>query len=118
MGMNRQELAKVVEALQRTFSQNKIKQKEIALSVSGQSVISRKITVPTVDGAVSVTVPTGANTGTTLRLKGKGLPGTPAGDIFATLRIVNPKVTTEEARRVFELMAREVPFNPRAGIGG
>ncbi len=36
----------VVDALQRTFSQNKIKQKEIALSVSGQSVISRKITVP------------------------------------------------------------------------
>jgi type IV pilus assembly protein PilM len=38
--------AAVVEALQRTFSQNKIGQKEIALSVSGQSVISRKITVP------------------------------------------------------------------------
>ena len=36
----------VVEALLRTFSANKIKQKEIALSVSGQSVISRKITVP------------------------------------------------------------------------
>ena len=36
----------VVEALQRTFSENKIKQKEVALSVSGQSVISRKITVP------------------------------------------------------------------------
>lgn len=36
----------VVDALNRLFAQSKIRQKEIALSVSGQSVISRKITVP------------------------------------------------------------------------
>jgi len=36
----------VVEALARTFAENKIKEKSIAFSVSGQSVISRKITVP------------------------------------------------------------------------
>jgi type IV pilus assembly protein PilM len=36
----------VIEALQRTFHDFKIRQKEVALSVSGQSVISRKITVP------------------------------------------------------------------------
>jgi type IV pilus assembly protein PilM len=36
----------VVDALKRIFSASKIRQKEVALSVSGQSVISRKITVP------------------------------------------------------------------------
>ena len=36
----------VVDALQTTFANAKIRQKEVALSVSGQSVISRKITVP------------------------------------------------------------------------
>ncbi len=36
----------VVDALLNAFQENKIKQKEVALSVSGQSVISRKITVP------------------------------------------------------------------------
>lgn len=36
----------VVDALVQTFAQNKIKQRDIAFSVSGQSVISRKITVP------------------------------------------------------------------------
>lgn len=36
----------VVDALAQTFAQNKIKQRDIAFSVSGQSVISRKITVP------------------------------------------------------------------------
>ncbi|MSP25486.1 MAG: type IV pilus assembly protein PilM [Myxococcales bacterium] len=36
----------VVEALQRVFRESRISQRDIALSVSGQSVISRKITVP------------------------------------------------------------------------
>jgi type IV pilus assembly protein PilM len=36
----------VVDGLLRAFNDNKIKQKDVALSVSGQSVISRKITVP------------------------------------------------------------------------
>jgi type IV pilus assembly protein PilM len=36
----------VVDGLQRVFSENRIKSRDVALSVSGQSVISRKITVP------------------------------------------------------------------------
>jgi type IV pilus assembly protein PilM len=36
----------VIEALQRVFSEAKIRQKECAISVSGQAVIIRKITVP------------------------------------------------------------------------
>ena len=83
-----------------------------------EAALGGKVLMPAPDGKVALTIPANAHSGQKLRLKGKGLPGTPAGDIFATLRIVNPKVTTEEARRVFELMAREVPFNPRAGIGG
>jgi type IV pilus assembly protein PilM len=41
----------VVETLQRVFHEAKIKQKEIALSVSGQSVILRKVTVPMMTNA-------------------------------------------------------------------
>ena len=41
----------VVEALSRAFHDNKIRQKEVALSVSGQSVIIRKITVPMMTAA-------------------------------------------------------------------
>ena len=53
-----------------------------------------------------------------MRLKGKGLPGKPAGDIYATLKIVNPKVETDEARALFEQMAKKMPFDPRAKLGG
>ncbi|UWQ27180.1 DnaJ domain-containing protein (plasmid) [Leisingera aquaemixtae] len=83
-----------------------------------EAALGGRVMMPTPGGKVALTVPANARSGQKLRLKGKGLPGTPPGDIYATLRIVNPKVTTEEARRVFEQMAREVPFNPRAGIGG
>lgn len=83
-----------------------------------EAALGGKVTLPTPDGKVSLAVPGNARSGQKLRLKGKGLPGVPPGDLFATLRIVNPKVTTDEARRLFEQMAREVPFNPRAGIGG
>lgn len=72
----------------------------------------------TPDRKVTLIVPANARADQKLRLRDKGLPGTPAGDIYATLRIVNPKVTTEEARNVFEQMIREVPFNPPTGIRG
>lgn len=83
-----------------------------------EAALGGKVMMPTPDGKVTLTIPANARGGQKLRLKGKGLPGTPPGDIYATLRIVNPEVTTEEARAFFEQMAREVPFNPRAGIGG
>lgn len=83
-----------------------------------EAALGGKVTLPTPQGKVSLGIPGNARSGQKLRLKGKGLPGVPPGDIYATLRIVNPKVTTDEARRLFEQMAREVPFNPRAGIGG
>jgi DnaJ-class molecular chaperone len=58
-----------------------------------EAVLGGKITVPTVDGRVAVTVPEGSNTGATLRLRGKGLPkkdGTldARGDQLVRLRIV------------------------------
>jgi curved DNA-binding protein len=54
-------------------------------------------------------------------LNGKGLPamqpGAPAGDIYATLKIVNPDASTPQARAVFEQMAKDLSFNPRAHLG-
>lgn len=42
--------------------------------------------MPTPDGKVALTIPANARSGQKLRLRGKGLPGTPPGDIYATLR--------------------------------
>lgn len=83
-----------------------------------EAALGGHIIMPTPDGKVDLRIPKNARTGQKMRLKGKGLPGTPAGDIIATLKIVNPKVETEEARALFEKMAKEMPFDPRANLGG
>ncbi|CUI02186.1 DnaJ C-terminal domain-containing protein [Leisingera aquaemixtae] len=83
-----------------------------------EAVLGGKIRMPAPVGSLAVKVPPNARNGQILRLRGKGLPGSPSGDIYATFKIVNPKVTTDTARRLFEQMAREIPFNPRASIGG
>lgn len=83
-----------------------------------EAALGQKVVLPTPDGKVDLKLPENARSGQKMRLKGKGLPGKPPGDIYATLKIVNPKASTAEARQFFETMAREMPFNPRAGMGG
>ena len=83
-----------------------------------EAALGGQVVMPTPGGKVDLRIPKNARTGQKLRLKGKGLPGTPAGDIYANLKIVNPKVTTEEARKYFEQMAKAMPFDPRAHLGG
>lgn len=83
-----------------------------------EAALGGHVVLPTPSGKVDLRIPKNARSGQTLRLKGKGLPGAAAGDIFATLKIVNPKVTTSEARELFEKMAEKMPFDPRAHLGG
>ena len=83
-----------------------------------EAALGAHVVMPTPAGKVDLRIPANAHTGQQLRLKGRGLPGTPAGDIYARLKIVNPKVATAEARAFFEQMARDLPFDPRAGLGG
>lgn len=65
---------------------------EIPVSLT-QAVLGGEVRVPTPTGAVTMTVPKGANSGTRLRLRGKGAPRREggSGDQFVTLRIVLPK---------------------------
>ncbi|HEY3636897.1 MAG TPA: J domain-containing protein [Rhizomicrobium sp.] len=59
----------------------------------GEAVLGGKVTAPTLTGPVTVTVPAGSNSGTSLRLKGKGIPShgnQPAGDLYLRLIITLP----------------------------
>jgi molecular chaperone DnaJ len=79
-----------------------------------------EIQVPTLDGAETVKVPEGTQTGTTLRLRGKGMPdvnGRGRGDLFATVQVRTPKKLSREQRQVLEQLAKALPkekFEPRA----
>jgi len=83
--------------------------------------------VPTIDGSVTMAVPKGSNTGSTLRLKGKGVMDTKSdqhGDQYVHLRVVLPKESDadlEECLRRWQAELRrwqaEHPYNPRAELG-
>jgi curved DNA-binding protein len=83
-----------------------------------EAALGGHVVMPTPGGQVDLRIPENARNDQKLRLKGKGLPGTPAGNIYATLKIVNPKVSTDQAREFFQTMAKEMPFDPRADLGG
>ncbi len=58
-----------------------------------EAVAGGKVPVPTLTGPVSLSVPAGSNTGSTLRLKGKGIPAggaEPAGDLYVKLVVALP----------------------------
>jgi DnaJ-class molecular chaperone len=86
---------------------------ELPISLS-EAVLGGRIRVPTPTGEVTMTVPKGSNTGTTMRLKGKGAPhhGGGHGDEFVKLRVVLPKGPDPELEAFVSQWDRKA-FNPR-----
>lgn len=74
-----------------------------------QAAQGAKLPVGTLGGTINLTVPKGARSGQTLRLRGRGLPahgGQPAGDQHVELRIVTPPIKTEDDRAAYEAFAK------------
>jgi curved DNA-binding protein len=79
-----------------------------------EAALGASIEVPTPSGRVEVTVPPASRSGRKLRLKGRGIPGKPPGDLYLELEVALPPANTEQARELYRTMAREMPFDPRA----
>lgn len=82
-----------------------------------EAALGATVKAPTPDGAVDLKIPAGSNSGNRLRLKGRGIPGTPAGDIYVTLSVVAPPANSEQAKEIYKEMASKLAFNPRADMG-
>lgn len=83
-----------------------------------EAALGAKVDLATPGGAVELTVPRHVQTGKKLRLKGRGIPGRPAGHLYAVVKIVIPPTESARARALYEELAREVAYDPRARIGG
>lgn len=81
-----------------------------------EAALGAKVTVPTLAGRISLTIPEGAKSGQKMRLKGRGLPGKEAGDQFVILQIMTPPAETAKAKQFYQQMAEEMNFNPRETI--
>ena len=81
-----------------------------------EAVLGATIKVPTVQGNVSLKIPPKSNTGSTLRLKGKGIPATagkPAGDQLVTLKVVLPDTEDPDLIKLMQKWVKEKGYNPR-----
>lgn len=87
---------------------------ELPISLS-EAVLGGRVRVPTPTGDVTMSVPKGSNTGTTLRLKGKGAPhpGGGHGDQFVRLKVVLPKMPDPELEAFVSNWEKGKDFNPR-----
>ena len=82
-----------------------------------EAALGRTVKVPTLGGAVDLKIPPGSNSGRTLRLKGRGLPGDPPGDQYVELSITIPPVKDERTKELYESLERGHDGNPRAKLG-
>ncbi len=82
-----------------------------------EAALGATVKAPTPTGVVEVKIPAGSQSGRKLRLKGRGIPGEPPGDLYLILDVVVPPADTDRAKRLYQMMAQELAFNPRQALG-
>jgi curved DNA-binding protein len=84
-----------------------------------EAALGAVVPVELPDGkSLKIRIPPGAQTDGELVAHGRGIPADPAGDLVLTLRVVLPPADTPRAKELYESMARDLAFNPRAPAGG
>ena len=83
-----------------------------------EAALGAGVTVPTPDGSVELSIPPGSAGGRKLRLKGKGIPGKPAGDFYVVLAIALPLADGPKAKAAYEAFAGAFDFNARTHLQG
>ncbi|MGB5148376.1 MAG: DnaJ C-terminal domain-containing protein [Porticoccaceae bacterium] len=83
-----------------------------------EAALGATVKTRTPDGNVEVRIPPGSSGGRRLRLRARGIPGDPPGDLYLELEIRLPPADSPRARKLYEDMARELAFDPRKNSGG
>jgi molecular chaperone DnaJ len=82
-----------------------------------EAALGTTLTVPTLDGSVSLKVPAGTASGRTFRVRGRGVHGKgTSGDLLVTVEVAVPARLTPGAREAIEKLAAELPDDPRPEI--
>jgi len=83
-----------------------------------EAVLGARVEVPTISGPVSLSIPAGSNTGTKLRLRGKGLKGASesVGDQYVTLLLTLPDAQDKALKAFAENWPEGRTHNPRKNL--
>jgi curved DNA-binding protein len=83
-----------------------------------EAALGETVRVPTLGGRVDLKLPKGSQTDRQLRLRGRGLPGNPAGDQFVLLKIMTPPPRGAADEELYQQMASKLAMNPRQAMEG
>ena len=85
-----------------------------------EAVLGAKVEAPTPAGPVMLTIPPGSNTGSILRLRGRGVVRADGsrGDCLVTLKVVLPPKPDRELEDFVRRWEAGRRYDPRAGLGG
>jgi curved DNA-binding protein len=84
-----------------------------------EAALGAKVTVPTLQGKINLTVAAGSQSGQKLRIRGKGLAGkTGTGDLIAVLKVVMPPDRSPEVDDLWRRLSDKAAFDPRVSEWG
>lgn len=79
-----------------------------------EAALGSKVTVPTLDGKINLTIKPDSQSGQRLRVKERGLRSkTSRGDLYAVLKVVMPEKSNDESKALWKKLAEKSSFNPR-----
>jgi curved DNA-binding protein len=81
-----------------------------------EAALGETVRVPTLGGRVDLKLPKGSQTDRQLRLRGRGLPGNPAGDQLVVLKIVAPAPSDAAGEALYRQLAAKLETNPRQAM--
>lgn len=82
-----------------------------------EAALGASVKVPTPNGPVDMKIAPGIPGGRKLRLKGRGIPASTAGDLYVITQITLPPADTDEAKKLYQKMQQDLAYNPRSKLG-
>ena len=83
-----------------------------------EAALGTKVTVPTLDGKVTLTIAANTQSGKKLRVKGKGLKRKDKlGDLYVIINVIIPPVSNDKANQLWQELAKNSAFDPRVSWG-
>ncbi len=76
-----------------------------------EAALGAQVSVPTLDGPVTLKVPAGTTSGRTFRVRGRGVPG--KGDLLVTVEVAVPARLSKDAEKALRDFAAASPDDPR-----
>jgi curved DNA-binding protein len=81
-----------------------------------EAALGAIIAIKLFEAEIKVRIPEGAQSGQQLRVRGQGIPSKIPGDLILDLQVVLPAASSAKARKLYETMAHELAFDPRADL--